>query len=150
MGRVGSEKLLKGVQSAAMHSDSKHKYAHLIWKLLSLKCLQLCGTDCNDLRKIDLREKGRRLKPIFEGLTVGGDWANLCVDSVVILPTEPKEKDKDKVPDGFKVITFAEFANLLEDGHQPFKSSEVSVFADYLRHWAGVEAGRASPWPQQH
>lgn len=69
----------------------------------------------------------------------------VCVKEVI----PNKMKVKEMAVTDFEVLTFAQFAEFLEDGNQPFESSDVSVFADYLRHWAGVEAGRVSPWPQQ-
>ena len=39
--RKGAEQVLNGVIELVKHSQENHKYAHLIWKLLQLKCVEL-------------------------------------------------------------------------------------------------------------
>ena len=143
--RVRSKAVLEAVRELAQHSPQKRKYAHLVWKLYELNCLELCNRA--EFVNMRLEEDRPRLKSAFEKLSVAQEWCEANVELVVILPTEKK---KEEIPSGFEVLTFAQFAEHLEDGNQPFESSDVSVFADYLRHWAGIEAGRVSPWPQQH
>ena len=144
VGHAGSKKLLEGVKYAAMHSDSKHKYAHLIWKLTNLEYL-LSGED--KINKISLEAKRiPGISKIFEDLCINENLCKAYVISVVILPTEPaKERDKKKIPCGFERLTFADFAKVLENGSQPFGSPDISIFAVYLRYWAAVAAGKVTP-----
>ena len=150
---VGSKKLVEGVLRAAGASDAEHKYAHLIWKLLEVERSQ--RDNRRELAGLCL-EKGKQgssgkseINSAFCKLRMSEKWNQAYVDLVAVLPTEPKESKKEMLR-GIEVITFAEFANLLEDDRQPFGSPDASVFADYLRHWAEVEAGRVSPWPRQY
>ncbi|MCY4342910.1 MAG: hypothetical protein OXE83_04975, partial [Gammaproteobacteria bacterium] len=147
---AGSEKLLEGVQYAAIHSKSKHKYAHLIWKLLDLKCLQLDSTEYSDFKRVEFRKKGPRLNSIFKGLKIDEEWTNVCVSLVVIHPAEPKKVLCAKFPEGlpsiFSGITLGQFASVIEDKCEPF-GSDIRIFTDYLRTWDKVEAGKVTPWP---
>ncbi len=143
---VGTKSLLCGVQQLALASESKRKYAHLVWKLLSLKCL--CSGE-SKITSFPLEKEIRGISKVFEGLCVSEKWCGASVIPVVILPTEPSESDKKKIPCGFNVMTFDQFAETSDDRNQPFGSSDATVFADRLRSWAGAEAGRVSPWLQQ-
>lgn len=142
-----SGKMLCGVKRVARASASQHKckYAHLIWRLVELECLDLSSdAHFKEFEKMERHEEGPQLKPVFDGLTVNKEWLEASVQMVVILPAEPKNLDERQELHGFNVITFAEFADALEDGGNPMGSAE-SAFAGRLREWACVESGGVAP-----
>lgn len=151
---AGPTCVMRGVGHLARNTLAKRKYAHLIWRLLGLECFQLKNKDSVEFTKVRLEESRPQLGPVFEKLCVGKEWHSACVDLVAVLPVELSKSDKKKMEDAeiadtdFKIVTFDQFAKFLKDGIQPFESSDASVFADYLRLWARVKAGRVSPWPQ--
>ena len=141
---VAFEATLSGVIELAKHSPQKRKYAHLIWTLHKLKCLELCNrTEFTNMR---LEEDGPRLKSAFKNLCVGKEWCDACVDVVAILPWGREELNSD--PE-IHSISFSQFADILEIGYKPFVPEEVHAFVAYVRNWAHVRAGRVTPWPQQ-
>ena len=142
--RANSKDLFQGVILAARNSESKHKYAHLIWRLVKQGCLHLGSSE---IRNIELENRSTGLSAVFKDLSVGPKWRYLEVDVVVILPD--KSKKLDPYPK-FHPITFAQFAETLESGYKPFVPEDVRTFAAYVRDWAHVRAGRVTPWPRQH
>ena len=142
---ANSKDLLQGVIDAAQHSDSKHKYAHLVWKLLKLKCLGI--DNLAEITNMQLGEIRPGLTSAFKTLGVGKEWCNACVDVVVVLPEE--SEGLEPYPE-FHSITFDQFAETLETGYKPFVPEDVRTFLAHVRDWAHVRAGRVSPWPQQH
>ncbi|MYG81246.1 MAG: hypothetical protein F4187_05505 [Gemmatimonadetes bacterium] len=80
--RADSKDLLQGVIFAAWNSKSKHKYAHLIWRLVKQGCLQSCGREITD---IELENCGQKeLREVYEDLSVGPKWRYVEVDIVVV------------------------------------------------------------------
>lgn len=139
-----SSKLLQGVISAAQHSQSKRKYAHLIWRLLELECLKLDNRA--EFTNLCLEKDCTGLKPMYEKLRVGEDWCDACVEVVVISPEESNKLERYR---RFNAMTFAQFADTLSITYKPFVPEDVRAFIAHVTNWARVRAGRVTPWPRE-
>lgn len=152
MGRaaeVGAKELLVGVLEAARVSPRPRKYAHLIWKLHEIKCIEL--PDAGGFRRMRmdsgrpglLGEKGRLGR--LGAANVTEAWCHARVDLVEIVPFPlvKTERINALAGEGFCTITFGKLATIIRTAReQPFGREFAELFASYLDRWAEVPAGK--------
>ena len=138
-----SSGLLNGVKKAAIASNSKHKYAQLIWKLLKLDCLHLDAE--SDLTEKCMNKGKRGLKSVFKELSVGEKWVDASVHLVVILPEKPKPKFEELLK-GICRIYFCDFSKKMSEVEERIDSDFESEFIKFMDIWSRERAGFIDPW----
>ena len=152
MGRaaeVGAKELLVGVLEAAQVSPRPRKYAHLIWKLHEIGCIEL--PDVDGFRQLAMKserpglmgDKGQlgRLGPA----NVAETWREARIDLIEIVPFPPIKEARIEAlaEEGFCTITFGKLAKIIGKARvQPFGREFAELFAFYLDRWAEVPAGK--------
>ena len=147
--KVGPKELLVGVLEAAQVSPRPRKYAHLVWRLHEIGCIEL--PDVGGFRHMRMNsdrpgltgKKGRLTHLCAANVTEA--WRNARIDLIEIVPLKPSEKEamllkKRRVC----TITFECLANVIRKARrvQPFGREFVDRFACNLDRWAEVPAGR--------
>ena len=145
--KAGARAIFAGVLEAAKASDEPRKYAHLIWKLYEIGCIDLPEVD--GFRKIPMEKERPGLTGKTGQLTRLGEanvsekWSDANIDLLGILPRELNEKKCEILTKyGFFRITFGEFAGMLRKATvQPFGVEFVETFASFLDRWNENAAG---------
>lgn len=142
---AGARKLLVGLLEAANSSAEPRKYAHLIWKLHEIGCIEL--SDRDGFRNMPMKER----RPGLTGKTgqlnktnVSKAWSDAVIDLIGIVPRElVKEKNiKAFEKEGFLHLTFDELAGIVREATvHPFGVEFAETFASFLNRWNTVAAG---------
>jgi len=145
--RAGPTCIMRGVQQLARNTRAMHKYAHLVWRLIELGYLD--SRDCTKFTSMRLEKNRPGLTGAFKDLCVDDKWSDdCCVTLVVVLPnySEPHDPEHRELICQFNQVTFPDFAKAVEGSDELFEAGFADVFGLYLRAWAGVEAGKYTPW----
>lgn len=135
--------LLNGVKECALHSDSPRKYAHLLWTLQEIGCIK----NCDNLKEVELNEKGAHLKDKFRSIEVCEHWVDAVIQFGLIYPSDnaqtdatQKELKKVRKLTWLKLISFSEVLKILRD--HPLET--------FLKELTKFEAGRKSLCKKEH
>ena len=136
---VGSEAVLGGVLKAANSSDEKPKYAHLLYKLHNVGCVERKHKEkgAKDFDQINMDDRSPGLAPTFRDLEVSEDWKEATLDLALIAP-QISFKSQSTDFSNFFLITLDEVANVIEE--ECYSRLQLSR---YLREWERTKAGRA-------
>ncbi len=146
---VGAKKLLVGVLEAARASPRPRKYAHLIWRLHEIGCIELPDASGFRQMRMDskrpglLGEKGRFRRLGAANVTVA--WGDARVDLIEIVPYPPAKKERIEAlaGEGFCTISFRKLAKIIREARvQPFGREFAETFSFYLDRWADVPTGK--------
>ena len=111
---VGARELFDGVFKAAKASKESRKYAHLIWKLHEIGCIEL--PDVDGFSKMPMAQDrpglAGRLKSLRRN-NVSEAWSDAVIDLVVIVPRKLRNEERINAVGKHRfnhVISFCELA----------------------------------------
>lgn len=143
---LGAWGVLDGVLRAANASNEPRKYAHLLWALHKIGCVDFC--DKLGFEKMQMK----RQKPGLTGQTgqlrkakVSEAWRDVNIDLLMIMPCELNEEDKAKLLEigNFSIVDFKRLAKIVRrSGVHPFGEEFREQFACYLDRWRTIPAGK--------
>ena len=136
--------VLQGVIKVAQTSNEKRKYAHLIWKLLEIECIEIDGTRKRDDGTCESKRTNREtwqnmrledgrpgLARHFRSLWVSEKWSSASIELVLIHPELYEDPPKD-----FPCITLTEAACAIKS-----RKPLGAMLATYLCRWSSQQAG---------
>lgn len=149
---VESELLLNSVIDLAKVTKAKHKYAHLIGKLLELECIKPSPNQHysnmksyfkfkskkNDFTKEDWANLSRKqMNEFFRTLEVHPCWLGLTIDCGLICPTRYE----------FENVKTIEFKDVYTTINRDQPHPMAHYLNKYLKEgWVEDEAGFVTPW----
>ena len=147
---AGARELFVGVLKAANASPEPRKYAHLIWKLHEIGCIEL--PDIDGFRKMPMEQKrpgltGKtgQLERLEKANVVSEAWSDSDIDLIGIVPHEVTKEEIIRVFEKhrFCLITFKKLADMVGKATvQPFGVEFAETFASFLHGWDDVPAGK--------
>ena len=146
--KAGARNLLVGVLEAAKASSESRKYAHLIWKLHEIGCIEL--PDPDGFRQMSMTKERPGLTGKTGQLTRLGEanvseaWGDADIHLIGIVPRDlRKEKRKTAFAEHELChITFKTLAETIRKATvQPFGVEFAETFANFLDRWNKVPAG---------
>ena len=143
--KAGARKLFVGVIEAAKASKEWRKYAHLIWKLHEIGCVNLSDIDGFKKMQVEKRRPGPTgYASQLKKAKVRKAWSDAEIDLIAIVPRKlEKEKNIRAVEkEEFRHLTFDQFTGFLRKAAvQPFGVEFAETFARFLDRWNTVVAG---------
>ena len=143
--KAGARKLFVGLLEAAKASKEWRKYAHLIWRLHEIGCIDL--SDRDGFRKMPV-EKRRPGPTGYAGqlkkANVSKAWNGADIDLVAIIPHKLIKEERIRAFEehGFCLINFKKLADMVGKATvQPFGVEFAETFASFLSRWNTVAAG---------